>query len=113
MKRGMSLRLRLALLSTALLGVALLVFSLLVYFTLEQALSTEVDRALVDRARVIYSSITVDVTPRGVVVAPPDVDAIATGGAVAQVALFNGDIVRSTVLGRSTLPISREALAAA
>lgn len=112
--RRVPLRLRLALLAAALLGMTLLAFSFFIYFTLARALTTEVDRALFDRAQVVIRSITVDESLPGLIsVDPPDVDAIATGGAVAQVALFNGQVARSEALGRLVLPISLEARAAA
>ncbi len=111
--RGVSLRLRLALLSTALLGLTLLIFGLVVYVFLARTLQQEVDRSLVDRAQVISGSMTVRETAVGIAVSPPDVDAIATNGAVAQAVLLSGDVVRSAVLGPRTLPITREARAAA
>ncbi|MDQ3702368.1 MAG: cell wall metabolism sensor histidine kinase WalK, partial [Chloroflexota bacterium] len=48
-----------------------------------------------------------------IAVSRPDVDAIATNGAVAQAVLLTGDVVRSEVLGSRTLPISDEAIEAA
>jgi signal transduction histidine kinase len=113
MKRRVSLRLRLALLSSALLAATLLGFSVFVYFVLANALTTEVDRALVDRANVLIRSMRASPTPLGLLVDPPDVDAIS--GAVAQAVLFNGQVARSALLERADLelPVSREALAAA
>src|SRR2546427_5042727 len=112
MKHGVPLRLRLTLLAAALVAVTLLIFSLIVYFTLDSTLTSEVDRALVDRARVVQSSITLNVAPGGVLqVELPDVDAIAAGGAVVQVVdLDHGTIAaRSQALGRLSLPVSRDA----
>ena len=115
MNLGIPLRLRLTLLSAALVGFTLLIFSLIVYFTLGRALTAEVDRALADRAHVVRSSIGLNVTPAGIEVELPDVDAIAAGGAVVQVVdLADGRIkARSQALGRLQLPVSREALEAA
>lgn len=114
LRGDLTLRLRLALLSTALLGAALLLFSVLVYFTLARALYEEVDRALVDRARVVIGSITVEQSPRGgAVFGLPDVDAIAAAGAVVQIVELNGNVAaRSEALRGMTLPISSQALQA-
>jgi signal transduction histidine kinase len=112
MKRSLPLRLRLTLLSTALVGVTLFVFSLAVYLTLAQAFWAEVDRSLVDRARVVTDSVTVGRTSAGrPFVDLSGVDAIT--GAVVQAVLADGTIVRSDTLGRYSLPVSREALAEA
>jgi two-component system, OmpR family, sensor kinase len=111
---GVSLRLRLALLSTALLGATLLLFGLVAYFALDRILRDEVDRSLVDRANVISGRMTISPTPSGrLAVSPPDVDAITAGGAVAQAALFTGDVVRSENLGPRDLPVTERALQAA
>ncbi|MGH2356100.1 MAG: hypothetical protein ACRDJN_31210, partial [Chloroflexota bacterium] len=111
-KRGVSLRLRLALLATALVGATLLSFGLLVYFTLAEALGNEVDRSLIDRARVVSDSVTVNPSPTGQpFVDLSGVDAIS--GAVVQVVMADGKIIRSDSLGRYSLPVSREALEAA
>src|ERR671925_2253407 len=114
MKRRVSLRLRLALLSSALLAATLLGFSVFVYFVLANALTTEVDRALADRARVIIGSMSASETLRGILIEPPELDALA--GAVAQVVDLDGAVrAKSAVLGRLglELPVSRAALEAA
>jgi two-component system, OmpR family, sensor kinase len=113
--RGVSLRLRLALLSTILVGVALLLFGLVTYVFLARALHAEVDRSLVDRAQVISSRMTISPTPAGrFAVSEPDVDAITAGGALAQAVLIpGGDVVRSSNLGPRDLPVTNAALQAA
>ncbi|HXI18378.1 MAG TPA: hypothetical protein VNM48_18600, partial [Chloroflexota bacterium] len=50
--RSISLRVRLAFVSSSLLGLTLVTFSLAVYFTQARALTDEVDRSLIDRAEV-------------------------------------------------------------
>ncbi|MBI3973820.1 MAG: HAMP domain-containing protein, partial [Chloroflexi bacterium] len=111
----MPLRLRLTLLSTALVGVTLLVFGLFVYFMLARTLTAEVDGALIDRARVIRSSVNVSAPSPGVIsVELPGVDAVAVGGALVQVVNREGTVrARSETLGHLVLPVSSEARAAA
>ncbi len=108
-----------ALLSSALLGVTLVVFSAVVYFVQARALAEEVDRALVDRAEVISSAITVSGTSLGpgVELQLPDADALtATGTLVQFVNLQTGEIEgQSDLLSRFrlALPVSPEVVAAA
>jgi two-component system, OmpR family, sensor kinase len=115
--RGVSLRLRLALLSSALLGATLIAFSLVVYFTQARALTEEVDRSLFDRAEVIVSTISVTGSPRGPVLEFPDADALIYTGTLVQIVnLQDGDVEqRSELLGRYqlNLPVSQEVLGAA
>ena len=117
--RGLSLRVRLALLSSALLGVTLIAFSGVVYFVQARTLAEEVDRALVDRAEVISSAITVSGTALGpgVELQLPDADALtATGTLVQFVNLQTGEIEgQSDLLSRFrlALPVSAEVVAAA
>lgn len=103
---GPSLRLRLTIVATAILATGLLLFGLLVSLTLARTVDLEIDRSLADRARVVIASISVNVTPDGLQVQLPDVDAIAAGGAVVQVTGFDGTVVRSASLGTVTLPVS-------
>ena len=113
-RRGLSLRVRLALLSSALLGVTLILFSLTVYFIQARTLVDEVDRSLVDRAEVIASAITVSgVQPDQTVgLQLPDADALAVTGTLVQfVNLTSGTIeARSDLLARYglALPITQE-----
>ena len=85
-RRGMSLRLRLTLLSSSLVGVTLIAFSAIVYFTQVRNLTDEVDRSLVDRAEVIASAITVSGTTLGVGVELqlPDADVLTATGTLVQ-----------------------------
>jgi signal transduction histidine kinase len=111
LKRGTSLRLRLALLSTSLLAATLLVFSFFVYFTLERLLAAEVDRSLSDRAQVMITSMSASPSPFGLRIS--DVDTIA--GVIAQVVDLDGDVAtRSEALQQAgvALPVSPEALEA-
>ncbi|HEU5314638.1 MAG TPA: ATP-binding protein [Chloroflexota bacterium] len=118
-RRGLSLRVRLALLSTSLLGVTLVVFSVVVYFAQARTLAEEVDRALVDRAEVIASAITVSGSGLGpgVELQLPDADALTSTGTLVQfVNLQTGDIEgQSELLSRYrlALPVSAEVIAAA
>ena len=115
-RRGVSLRLRLALLSSTLLGVTLILFSLTVYFIQARTLVEEVDRSLVDRAEVIASAITVSgVQPDQTVgLQLPDADALAVTGTLVQfVNLTSGTIeARSDLLARYglALPITQETI---
>jgi signal transduction histidine kinase len=113
--RGVSLRLRLALLATALVAGTLLLFGLVAYIVLAGTLRAELDRSLVDRAQVISGRMTISATASGAfAVSPPDVDAITAGGAVAQAyLLFSGDVVRSEGLGPRDLPVTTRAIQAA
>ena len=113
--RGVSLRLRLALLATALVAGTLLLFGLVAYIVLAGTLRAELDRSLVDRAQVISGRMTISATPSGnFAVSPPDVDAITAGGAVAQAyLLLSGDVVRSENLGPRDLPVTNRAIQAA
>jgi signal transduction histidine kinase len=113
--RGVSLRLRLALLATALVAVTLLLFGLVAYVVLARTLHEQLDRSLGDRAQVISGRMTISPTPAGqFAVSPPDVDAIIAGGAVAQAyLLFSGDVVRSENLGPRDLPVTARAIQAA
>jgi len=63
--RGVSLRLRLALLATALVAGTLLLFGLVAYIVLAGTLRAELDRSLVDRAQVISGRMTISATPSG------------------------------------------------
>jgi hypothetical protein len=103
---GVSLRLRLALLSTALLGVTLRIFGVVVYVFLGETLRAEVDRSLVDRARVVRDGLA----PGGPFrVDFSGVDAIS--GALVRIASPNGTVVvRSDSLGPYRLPVTRTAL---
>ena len=118
-RRGLSLRVRLALLSTTLLGLTLVVFSVVVYFAQARTLAEEVDRALVDRAEVIASAITVSGTAPGpgVELQLPDADALTSTGTLVQfVNLQSGDIEgQSELLARYrlALPISEGVIAGA
>src|SRR5688500_11536400 len=113
-RRGVSLRLRLALLSSVLLGLTLVLFSITVYFIQARTLVEEVDRSLVDRAEVIASAITVSgVQPDQTLgLQLPDADALAVTGTLVQfVNLTSGTIeARSDLLARYglTLPITQE-----
>jgi two-component system, OmpR family, sensor kinase len=118
-RRGLSLRVRLALLSTTLLGVTLIAFSVVVYFAQARTLADEVDRALVDRAEVIASAITVSGTAigPGVELQLPDADALTSTGTLVQfVNLQTGEIEgRSELLSRHrlALPVSPDVVVGA
>ena len=115
--RSISLRVRLALVSSTLLGLTLITFSLAVYFTQARALTDEVDRSLIDRAEVIVSAITVSGTPRGLELELPNPDALTFTGTLVQVVnLQSGDIEqRSKLLSDFglALPVSEGAVDAA
>lgn|GEM_PF-235066 len=112
--RSISLRVRLAFVSSSLLGLTLVTFSLAVYFTQARALTDEVDRSLIDRAEVIVSAITVSGTPRGLELELPNPDALTFTGTLVQVVnLQSGDIEqRSKLLSDFglVLPVSEDAV---
>jgi two-component system, OmpR family, sensor kinase len=117
LRGGLTLRVRLALLSSLLSGLTLVAFSLFVYFTQLRALTEEVDRALADRAEVIAAAIMVGGTPTFPTVTLPDADALAVTGTLVQVVdARTADVkAQSELLSRYglALPISTEAEQAA
>jgi hypothetical protein len=105
--KGVSLRLRLVLLSTALLGATLLLFASVVYIFLAGTLSREVDASLRDRARVVRDSVRVDPGPGGrPFLNLSGVDAIS--GGFVQVVFADGTVVKSDNLGSDSLPYSED-----
>jgi two-component system, OmpR family, sensor kinase len=105
--QGVSLRLRLVLLSTALLGATLLLFAAVVYVFLAETLNREVDASLKDRARVVRDSVRVDPGPGGrPFLNLSGVDAIS--GGFVQVVFADGTVFKSDSLGTYSLPYTEE-----
>ena len=105
--KGVSLRLRLVLLSTALLGATLLLFASVVYIFLAETLSREVDASLRDRARVVRDLVRVDPGPGGrPFLNLSGVDAIS--GGLVQVVFADGTVIKSDSLGSYSLPYTED-----
>jgi len=109
----MSIRIRLTLLYVSLLGLVLVVFSAAFYSILQFSLTTEIDRALEDRAQQVALSIQAQNNPIDILrsggISLPELNVFSSRSIYVQIRNANGQVIRSSPnLMNSSLPINQE-----
>lgn len=109
----MSIRIRLTLLYVSLLGIVLVAFSAAFYSILQFSLTTEIDRALEDRAQQVALGIQAQNNPLDILrsgrISLPELDVFSSRSIYVQIRNVQGDVVKgSPNLMDSTLPIDQE-----
>ncbi|MFQ5576586.1 MAG: sensor histidine kinase [Anaerolineae bacterium] len=111
----MSIRVRLTLWYVSLLGIVLIIFSAAFYNILRYSLTTEIDRALQDRARQVAAGIQAQNDPLDILrsgrIALPQLDVFSTRSIFIQISNAKGEALRASPnLGGYRLPVDDQIL---